>query len=54
VVRAPPARAARATAPIIDTRPPPETSSQPRAATADPTAPASATWCAAMPSTDAQ
>jgi hypothetical protein len=54
VVRAPPARAARATAPIIDTRPPPETSSQPRAAIPAPTARASSTWCAGMPSAEAQ
>ena len=42
-VRAPPSRAARATAPIIDTRPPPETRLQPRAAIAVPTSAASAT-----------
>jgi len=53
-VRAPPARAAAATAPIIDTRPPPVTSSQPRAAIPAPTARASAMWCAGMPSDEAQ
>ena len=53
-VRAPPARAAAATAPIIDTRPPPVTSSQPRAAMPAPTARASARWCAGMPSDEAQ
>jgi len=36
-VRAPPARAASATAPIMETLPPPETSDHPRRAIASPT-----------------
>ena len=54
IVCAPPARAAAATAPIIDLLPPPDTSVHPRAAIWRPTSAASATCCSAMPSEDAQ
>ena len=53
-VRAPPARAAAATAPIIDTRPPPVTSSQPRTAIPAPTARGQRRGRAGMPSDEAQ
>ena len=53
-VCAPPARAARATAPIIDTRPPPDTSPYPSAARRAPTAAASSRYAGSMVSDDEQ
>ena len=47
-VRAPPARAARATAPMHDKSPPPETNEWPRRASSVPTSAAKATYAGSI------